>query len=98
MFYYFIIALQVFCFYHAYKNKKNIYWYFILFFVPLLGCIIYLLTQVINKKDVTNISQEITTIINPTKKINDLEKVLQFSKTFQNRINLADAYSNNKDY
>jgi hypothetical protein len=98
MYYYFIIAFQAFCLYHAYKNKNNYYWYFIIFFIPLFGCIIYLLTQVINKRDVTNITDEITTIINPTKKIKDLEKVLEFSNTFQNRINLADAYSQNRDY
>ncbi len=97
-YYYFIIAFQIFCVYHAYKNKNNFYWYFIIFFIPLLGCIIYLLTQVINKKDVTNITEEITTIINPTKKIKDLEKVLDFSNTFQNNINLADAYVEIKDY
>lgn len=98
MYYYFIIAFQVFCVYHAYKHKNNYYWYFIIFFIPLIGCIIYLLTQVINQRDVTNSIEEISTIINPTKKIKDLEKVLEFSQTFQNRINLADAYSQNKDY
>lgn len=98
MYYYFIIAFQAFCIYHAYKNKNNYYWYFIIFFIPLIGCIIYLLTQVINKSDVTNITEEITTIINPTKKIKELEKALEFSNTFQNRINLADAYSQNRDY
>jgi len=74
------------------------YWYFIIFFIPLVGCIIYLLTQVINKRDVTQITEEITTIINPTKKIKELESALAFSKTFQNKINLADAYAQNKDY
>lgn len=98
MYYYFIIAFQAFCIYHAYKNKNNYYWFLIIFFIPLIGCIIYLFTQVINKKDVTNITEEITTIINPTKKIKDLEKVLEFSNTFQNRINLADAYQLNNDY
>lgn len=98
MYYYFIIAFQAFCIYHAYKNKNNYYWYFIIFFIPLIGCIIYLLTQVINKSDVTNSIEEITTIINPTKKIKDLKKALEFSNTFQNRINLADAHSQNRDY
>lgn len=97
-YYYFIIAFQVFCVYHAYKNKSNFYWYFIIFFIPLLGCVIYLLTQVINKRDVTNITEEITTIINPTKKIKDLETTLAFSNTFLNRINLADAYAKNSEY
>ncbi len=98
MYYYFIIALQVYCIYHLYKNKNAFYWYFIIFLIPLFGCLIYLLTQVINRKGVTNITEEITTIINPSKKIKDLEKILEFSNTFQNRINLADAYLENKDF
>ena len=98
LYYYLTIALQVFCIYHAYKNRNNYYWYFIIFFIPLIGCIIYLFTQVINKRDVANSIDEITTIINPTKKIKDLEQKLIFSNTFQNRIFLADAYLENNDY
>lgn len=96
--YYLTIALQVFCIYHAYKNSSNYYWYFIIFFVPLLGCIVYLFTQVFNKKDVSIITEEINTIINPTKKVKELEKELEFANTFQNKINLADAFTENKDY
>lgn len=98
MYYYLIIGLQIYCVYHAYKNRNDYYWYFIIFFIPLIGCIIYLLTQVVNKREVANITEEITTIINPTKKIKDLEQELNFSNTFQNRINLADAYKEIKDY
>lgn len=96
--YYITIGLQVFCIYHAYKNRSAYYWYFIIFFLPLIGCVIYLLTQVVNKQDVATITQEITTIINPTKKIKDLEKELEFSNTFQSKINLANAYLENKEY
>lgn len=96
--YYLTIALQIYCMYHVYKNSSNYYWYFIIFFIPLLGCIVYLFTHVFNKRDVANITEEITTIINPTKKIKDLEKELEFSNTFQNKINLADAYAENKDF
>ena len=98
MLYYLVIGLQIYCAYHAYKNRNNMYWYFIIFFIPVIGCIIYLLTQVISKGDVTNITEEITTIINPTKKIKELETALKFSNTFQNKINLADAYAQNKEY
>ena len=84
--------------YHVYRNRMNYYWYFIIFFIPLLGCIVYLFIHVFNKKDVKNITEEITTIINPTKKIKDLEKKLQFSNTFQNKINLADAHVEIGDY
>lgn len=96
--YYLTIALQVFCIYHAYKNSNAYYWYFIIFFLPLIGGIIYLFTQVINKQDVVNITDEITTIINPTKKIKELEKELEFANTFQSKINLANAYLEIKDF
>ncbi len=98
MYYYLIIALQVFCLYHLYKNRNPYYWFFIIFFIPLIGCVIYLITHVYNKRDAENIANEITHIINPTKKITDLEKQLQFSDSYQNRINLGDAHLENKDY
>lgn len=61
-------------------------------FLPAIGCIIYLVTQVYNKRDAEKITSELTNIINPTKKIKDLEKQLAFSDTYQNRVNLADAF------
>ncbi|OUR94297.1 hypothetical protein A9Q87_01220 [Flavobacteriales bacterium 34_180_T64] len=96
--YYLVIALQVFCIYHLFKNRNSYYWFFVIIFLPALGSIIYLITQVYNKRDAEKISNEIATIINPTKKVKDLEKALQFSETYQNRINLADAYFEIKDY
>lgn len=98
MYYYIIIALQVFCIYHLIKSRNSYYWIFLIIFIPLIGCIIYIITQVYNKRDAEKITDEITHIINPTKKIRDLEKQLQFSETYQNRVNLADALLENKDY
>lgn len=98
MYYYLILALQGYCIYHAYKNRNPYYWFFIIFFVPVLGCIIYLITQVYNKRDAEKITSELTHIINPTKKVKDLERQLQFSETYQNRVNLADAYLEIKDF
>lgn len=98
MYVYLILALQAYCLYHLYKNRNPYYWAFLIFFIPLIGCIIYLVTQVYNKRDAEKITNEITHIINPTKKIKDLEKRLQFSESYQNRINLADAYFEITDY
>jgi hypothetical protein len=67
-------------------------------FLPLVGSVIYIITQVYNKRDVEVIGKEITSIINPTKKIRDLENALEFSETFKNRSNLADAYFELKDF
>ena len=98
MYFYFIVALQGFCIYHLFKNRNDYYWIFLIIFLPLIGCIIYLITQVYNKRDAEKITNEIATIINPTKKIKDLEKELEFSETFQNKVNLADAYFELGDY
>lgn len=96
--YYLIIALQVFCIYHLFKNRNNYYWVFAILFLPLIGSLVYLFSNVIRKNDVAKVQDELTTIINPTKKINDLIKQLQFADTFTNRVNLADAYVEIKDY
>ncbi len=98
MYYYFIIAFQVYCLYHMYKHRNSYYWALLIFFVPLVGCIIYLITQVYSKRDAEKLTSELTHIINPTKKIKDLEKQLQFSESYQNRVNLADAYLDLGDY
>ena len=98
MYYYLIIALQGYCIYHAYKNRNSYYWFFIIFFIPVIGCVIYLITQVYNKRDAEKIQEGFVSIINPTKKVKDLEKRLQFSETYQNRVDLADAYLEIKDF
>jgi hypothetical protein len=92
MHYYLIVALQVFCFYHLYKNKNEYYWVFLILFIPIIGSLIYLIVKVYNRRGADKIQQELTTIINPTKRITDLVKKLEFSDTFQNKVNLADAY------
>jgi len=97
MYFYLIVALQSYCIYHAYKNRKPYYWYFLVFFIPVLGSLIYIITQVYNKSNTEKIQSEITSMINPTGKIKDLEKMIEFSDTYTNRIELADAYTQNND-
>ena len=96
--YYLILAFQAFCIYHLIKNRNDFYWIFLIIFLPVIGCVIYLVTQVYNKRDVNKIQEDITSVLVPSKKVKDLEKQLQFSDTYQNRVNLADAYSEMKEY
>lgn len=98
MYYYLIIALQAYCIYHVFKNRNSYYWIFAILFLPLIGCVIYFITQVYNKRDAEKVQENIVSILNPTKKIKDLEHKLKFSETYQNRVNLADAYLEIKDY
>jgi hypothetical protein len=98
MYSYFIIAFQAFCIYHLFKNKNSYYWILPIVFLPLVGCVIYLVTQVFTKRDTEKIQENITTIIDPSKKVRALEQKLEFSDTYQNRINLADAYLASHSY
>ncbi|KAA5824097.1 hypothetical protein FPF71_10810 [Algibacter amylolyticus] len=98
MYFYLIIALQAYCLYHLYTNRNAFYWWFIILFLGPIGCAIYLLTQVYNKRDAEKITENLTHVINPSKKIKDLENRLEFSDSYQNRVNLADAYLEIKDF
>ncbi|XMO87207.1 hypothetical protein AAFN75_02755 [Algibacter sp. AS12] len=98
MYYYLIIALQAYCLYHLYTNRNAFYWWFIILFLGPIGCAIYLLTQVYNKRDAEKITKNLTHVINPSKKVTDLENRLDFSDSYQNRVNLADAYLEIKDF
>ena len=98
MLYYLIIAFQAFCIFHVYKSRNEYYWYFVIFFVPVIGATIYLFTQILNKKNITNTGNQIINLINPGKKIRDLEKKLHFSDTFQNKVDLADAYRDKNEF
>ncbi len=98
MLYYLIIALQIYCAYHAYSTRNQTYWYLVIFFAPGIGSLIYLITQVFTKRDVNKIQNQITSVINPTKKISDLQKQVDFSDTFKNRVDLADEFANIGDH
>ena len=52
----------------------------------------YLFMNVVQKQDIDKVQKNITSAINPTKKITDLEKKFEFSETFENQTALADAY------
>ncbi|MCL6268005.1 PLDc N-terminal domain-containing protein [Flagellimonas myxillae] len=92
MYYYAVIALQGFCVYHCYTNRNNYYWIFAIIFLPVVGCLLYLFMNVFRKRDIEKVQETLVTAINPSKKIQDLEKKLKFSETFENRVALADAY------
>lgn len=98
MYVYLIVALQVYCIYHLWKTGRSFYWIFLIVFIPLVGCLVYLLTQVINKRDVDQIQQGVTQLVNPSKRITDLQAAVEFADTYQNRVALADALCENQNW
>jgi len=83
MYYYIIIALQAYCAYHCYTNRNEYYWYFVILFLPLIGCLAYLFINVIRSSDVEKVQDNLVSVIKPTKKINDLKKKFKFAETFE---------------
>ena len=97
-YYILILLLQGVCLYHIWKTGRPYYWFFVIIFLPVVGSIVYILTQMVQKREVEQIQKELTSVINPTKKINDLKAQLEFADTFQNRVNLADALLEQGNY
>lgn len=103
MYLYLIIAFQGFCIYHLLKNKNSYYWIFAILFLPFIGCVTYLVTQVLNKRGTEKMQSNLSTIIEPSKKntsskVKGLESKLEFTDTYLNRVNLADAYLEANNY
>lgn len=98
MYFYFIIAFQAFCIYHLFKNRKSFYWILAIVFLPLVGCLAYLVTQVSTKNNPEKIQDNIKKKINPSHKLKALEQKLDFAETYLNRVNLADAYLEANEY
>lgn len=91
-FYYLTIALQIICVFHCLKNGNEQKWIWLIVFMPMVGCIVYFFSEIVNKNNVATMQQGLGTFINPTGSIKKLEKELKFSNTFQNKVALADAY------
>lgn len=97
-YYILILLIQGVCLYHIWKTGRPYYWIFVIIFLPLIGGIFYILTQMVQKNEVDKLQRDLTAVINPTKKITDLRAQLDFADTFQNRVNLADALLEQGNY
>ena len=91
-FYYIIIGLQIICVVHCLRKGNPYMWIWIIIFLPLIGCIAYIIMEMINRNNFKRMQSGMSNMFYPAGKIKKLEKQLQFSDTFNNRILLADAY------
>lgn len=91
-FYYITIGLQIICVIHCLRKGNSTMWIWLIIFLPLMGCIAYIIMEVLNRNSMQQMQSGMGSIIYPAGKIKKLEKQLQFSDTFNNRVLLADAY------
>lgn len=90
--YYIPIALQALCVLHCIRAGNQNKWIWIIVFLPVIGSLIYLFSEVITGREIDQVSSGMGQVFNPGASIKKLEQQLRFSDTFHNRIALADAY------
>ncbi|MGZ3753302.1 MAG: PLDc N-terminal domain-containing protein [Mucilaginibacter sp.] len=91
--YYIELCLQAYCVIHCLRRGSQNKWIWIIIFLPFIGCIAYLYTEVFSSRSMIRKPQiDIAAVINPGSRIRKLEENLKFTDTFSNKISLADAY------
>jgi hypothetical protein len=87
-----VLLLQAFCVYHAYKNNNGQKWYWLILFLPVIGCLIYLFENFYSRKGLETIAEGVKGVVITNYRIEQLEKELRFSDNITNKTNLADEY------
>jgi len=94
--------MQVYCVYHIITQKNDWWWIPIVIFLPFLGCLFYIYKKIINQPKVAQVynpnKPDLAAIFNPGGKLKELEKKVEFSNTFGNKVALGDAYLIEKMY
>lgn len=93
-----LLLLQAICLYHAYKSRVEQRWYWLILFIPVVGCLIYLYDAFYTRNTVHTITQGVKQVINSNYKIEQLEQAVRFAGNVTNKTNLANAYAGNGRY
>ena len=88
-----VLALQGVCLFHAYKNNIQQKWYWIIIFLPIIGCLIYLYENFYSRKNVSDLTEGVKGLVYSNYAVEKLEKEVKYSETVTNKMNLADAYT-----
>ena len=91
-YYYIILGLQALCVFHCVRKGRQNNWIWVIVFLPLVGCLVYIFTEIFSRRDIQKVHSGMSSVLNPGGSVRRLENNLRFSDTFANRIALADAY------
>jgi hypothetical protein len=58
-YYYIVLILQGFCLFHSIRRGTQAKWLWLIVFLPLIGCIIYLFSEVVKKRHITIVQDNI---------------------------------------
>jgi hypothetical protein len=90
--YYISLILQAICIIHVLKTGKSNSWIWVIFFLPVIGSIIYIVMNIYNRNKVAEVQSNVIQAINPSGTIKKLKQNLEINNSFQNKVLLADAY------
>ena len=93
-FYYITIGLQAICAIHCMRRGNQNKWIWIIVCLPIVGCIAYIFTEMVTRRQISDVQEGVGAVFNSVGKIKRLEDNLRFTDTFNNRMALADAYMN----
>jgi hypothetical protein len=91
-YFYFTIGLQAICVIHCVRKGKQNNWIWLIIFLPLIGSIVYIFTEIFTRNDMQSLQSGVGSVLNPTGGIRKLEENLRFADTFANKVALADGY------
>src|SRR5258706_15796761 len=90
-FYFFTIVLQVVCVIHCLRKGKQNNWIWIIVFLPIVGCLAYIFTEIFTGREIQNVQSGVGNLFNPGGKLKKLENNLCFFYTFNNSVGLSDS-------
>ncbi len=86
-----LLILQGICLYHAYRTRAEQRWYWVIIFIPIVGCALYIFHN-ISGRNVQALTRTLQQVVNSNYRVEHLEKQLRFVDNVANKVNLADAY------
>ncbi|MBS0027150.1 tetratricopeptide repeat protein [Chitinophaga sp. 22321] len=96
-YYYLVIILQIICVIHALKSGRREYLFFILF-IPLIGTVVYIVREILPDINTGTLGENLMRTFWPNGRIKEWERKVRMSDTVTNKLQLADAYAQQKQY
>lgn len=95
------LALVVACLVHVFRTGRDRFWIYIIIFLPMAGCIAYFFVEVlpdlIQGRGAARLSAGVVRAVSPGRKLKEREAALDLAPTVENRIALAEAWTEEGD-
>ena len=88
-----VLILQAFCLYHAYRNNSMQTWFWLILFLPGIGCAIYLYHHFYNRSNMETLAEGVKNVVNTNYRLEQLERAHRLSDNITTKTNLASAYT-----